>query len=234
MICSNTSAQTIDIDSNDYSISYAQAPQAVIDVFEDAGHDVPTNATFSLVPVAADTASLQNTDDMALCMTVRDGNSESKTVVLSLGTDISGNLFVDNTPTYLLRAQPRRAPRIAFNKINMSGTAYRDVISDYYYFARPKSCSFSYGRTAASSSSSIVYAGVSYYIEGTACPNAPSFTGSYYSSHTINCTRNYPIEGTTYSNSNPSSVYISPYAGKQILTYMCTVDGVYDSYVVSL
>lgn len=227
IIGGSVNAQEIELSET----SYFQASNELIDVFENAGYSVPNNATFSLVPVVSEktSRSLSQTDDMALCMTTRNGDEITKTVILSIGTDDENNLRVDNEPTYLLRAQPRFSyPVTLSNKIRISGTAtYSETSKNLMYYVKPQSCSFSYGRTAAGSSSSVIYAGVSYYIKGN------RYSNDAYSDHTINCTRNYPTEGITYSNSNPAPDYYMPIGG-HILTYMCTVDGAYDSFVVSI
>lgn len=227
VICGSVNAQEIASSETPYS----RASNELINIFEDAGYSVPNNATFSLIPVASGktSRSLNQTSDMALCMTTKNGNEITKTVILSIGIDEENNLRVDNEPTYLLRAQPRFSfPVTLSNKVRISGTAtYTTTSKNAMLYIKPQSCSFSYGRTAAGSSSSVIYAGVSYYIKGN------RYSDDVYSDHTINCTRNYPTEGITYSNSNPAPDYYVPIGG-HILTYMCTVDGAYDSFVVSI
>lgn len=228
-VCGNVSAQN----STTTEISYDNAPEELIEIFEEAGYTVPHTATFSLAPLSYSSNTLAThtqSDDAALCMTTQNGNEITKTIILFVGKDEDDNLLVDNEATYLLRPQPRFTyPVTLSNKVRISGTAtysYTSKNSMAYY--KPTSCSFSYARTATGSSSSVIYAGVSYYIKGN------RYSNDAYSDHTINCTRNSPVEGTTYSNTgNPAPDYYVPIGG-HILTYKCTVDGVYAEYPVSV
>lgn len=228
-VSSTVSAETATVPS---TLSYEKAPDALIEMFEDAGCVVPTSAEFSLVPATSVTRrNASSGEDMALCMTTVNGETVSKTIILSVGVDENNTLVVDNEPTYLLRAQPRFSyPVTLANKVRIVGTAnYNSTYQNTYTYCKPISCSFNYGRTAAGASSTVVYAGVEYYIEGHRLSNGAQ------GSHTINCTRNSPVEGITYSNTgNPAPDYYTIGWGKHILEYVCTVDGVYDRFVVGV
>ncbi|MEE0806810.1 hypothetical protein [Hominenteromicrobium sp.] len=229
VVGSTVSAETTAVSS---TLSYEKAPDALIDMFEEAGCDVPISAEFSLVPAVSTTGrNVSSIEDMALCMTTVNGSTVSKTILLSVGVDEDDTLVVDNEPTYLLRAQPRFSyPVTLRNKVRIVGTAnYNATYQNTYTYCQPVSCSFSYGRTAAGASSNVIYAGVKYYIEGYRLYNGT------FGTHTINCTSSSPIEGRTYSNTgNPASDYYMIGNGTHVMDYECSVDGAYERFTVGV
>lgn len=214
------------------SVTYDGASAALIEEFESAGYDVPENAEFSLVPVSPTNARSVNiaNGDMALCMTVDNGDTVTQSIILDVGQNDKGVQIVNNDATFLLRPQPKYTftPGDSLsNKIRIVGTAtYTNYNHNYLTYFQPQSCSFRYYRTSAGSSSSVTRAGVEFTCRGmTYYYPSYSAASSDNVTHRISCVKSNPTANLTYTTSNVLSGKVMLSQDQKILNYVCTING---------